>query len=281
MASRIPVIVISGRGLEEDIIQAFDAGAADYLTKPFRTGELLARMRARLRAATPVPMPHIAVDDAEAIKAATPATWQTAPVPQKANLRRQLGEDEDAPVFMPLGEEQRLMTGIERESVDDMNPADLAHLSLGARLRASRQRRRITLVQAELESRVRMQYIQAMEEEKFALLPRGPITEELLRSYASYIGVDVNAALDEYRRLHFNAPIEPLTALGGTPLPRTIPRWLVRLLAVVLALIVGIGGIWLWDPDAITAAIQWINTTAVWLFDQVNLWLWGAPTPTE
>src|SRR5690349_7640600 len=40
-----PVIVISGRGLEEDIIRGLDAGAVDYLPKPFRTGELLARIR--------------------------------------------------------------------------------------------------------------------------------------------------------------------------------------------------------------------------------------------
>jgi two-component system, OmpR family, KDP operon response regulator KdpE len=44
-----PVIVLSVRSSEEDIIKALDAGANDYLTKPFRTGELLARIRASLR----------------------------------------------------------------------------------------------------------------------------------------------------------------------------------------------------------------------------------------
>jgi two-component system KDP operon response regulator KdpE len=44
-----PVIILSVRNSEEDIIQALDSGANDYLTKPFRTGELLARMRASLR----------------------------------------------------------------------------------------------------------------------------------------------------------------------------------------------------------------------------------------
>lgn len=48
-----PVIVLSVRNSEEDIIQALDNGANDYLTKPFRTGELLARIRAALRAADP------------------------------------------------------------------------------------------------------------------------------------------------------------------------------------------------------------------------------------
>lgn len=44
-----PVIVLSVRNLEEDIIMALDNGANDYLTKPFRSGELLARIRAAMR----------------------------------------------------------------------------------------------------------------------------------------------------------------------------------------------------------------------------------------
>nr|WP_320132431.1 response regulator [uncultured Holophaga sp.] len=44
-----PIIVISARGQETDKIQALDAGADDYLTKPFGTGELLARIRVALR----------------------------------------------------------------------------------------------------------------------------------------------------------------------------------------------------------------------------------------
>ncbi len=44
-----PIIVISARGQEDDKINALDAGADDYLTKPFGTGELLARIRVALR----------------------------------------------------------------------------------------------------------------------------------------------------------------------------------------------------------------------------------------
>jgi two-component system KDP operon response regulator KdpE len=43
--SQAPVVVISVRGREEDKISALDNGANDYLTKPFSTGELLARLR--------------------------------------------------------------------------------------------------------------------------------------------------------------------------------------------------------------------------------------------
>jgi two-component system KDP operon response regulator KdpE len=55
--SKVPVIVLSARVNEQDKIEALDAGADDYLTKPFGVGELLARVRAasrrRQEAATP------------------------------------------------------------------------------------------------------------------------------------------------------------------------------------------------------------------------------------
>jgi two-component system KDP operon response regulator KdpE len=47
-----PIIVISARGQEDDKIRALDAGADDYLTKPFGTGELMARIRVALRHAS-------------------------------------------------------------------------------------------------------------------------------------------------------------------------------------------------------------------------------------
>src|SRR4051812_46368618 len=46
-----PVIILSVQKDEEDIIRALDNGANDYLSKPFRTGELLARIRSALRSA--------------------------------------------------------------------------------------------------------------------------------------------------------------------------------------------------------------------------------------
>ena len=44
-----PIIILSVRNSEEDIIKALDNGANDYLTKPFRTGELRARIRVAIR----------------------------------------------------------------------------------------------------------------------------------------------------------------------------------------------------------------------------------------
>lgn len=50
-----PIIIISVQSSEEDIVKALDNGANDYLVKPFRTGELLARIRSALRKAASEP----------------------------------------------------------------------------------------------------------------------------------------------------------------------------------------------------------------------------------
>src|SRR5256886_10361613 len=51
--SAVPVIVLSARHLEQSKVRALDAGADDYVTKPFGMDELLARIRAALRRAAP------------------------------------------------------------------------------------------------------------------------------------------------------------------------------------------------------------------------------------
>ena len=62
--TQIPIIVVSVRDQEEDKIAALDAGADDFLTKPFGVGELTARMRAALRrSAYPESEPVFQKDD--------------------------------------------------------------------------------------------------------------------------------------------------------------------------------------------------------------------------
>jgi two-component system KDP operon response regulator KdpE len=51
--SRVPVIILSVRDREHDKIAALDAGADDFVTKPFASGELLARLRTTLRRSQP------------------------------------------------------------------------------------------------------------------------------------------------------------------------------------------------------------------------------------
>jgi len=57
--SRVPVVVLSVRDREDDKVAALDASADDYVTKPFSTGDLLARLRAAQRHAQPGPQASV------------------------------------------------------------------------------------------------------------------------------------------------------------------------------------------------------------------------------
>ena len=70
----MPIIVLSARGQENDKIAALDAGADDYLTKPFGVGELLARMRVALRHAR-----RIAAGEGEAVVRDAATCGSTSP----------------------------------------------------------------------------------------------------------------------------------------------------------------------------------------------------------
>jgi two-component system KDP operon response regulator KdpE len=61
--SSVPVIVLSAVGEEREKVAALDAGADDYVTKPFGMAELLARLRAATRRVAPAPEPVIEVGD--------------------------------------------------------------------------------------------------------------------------------------------------------------------------------------------------------------------------
>jgi two-component system KDP operon response regulator KdpE len=59
--SEAPIVLVSAVGEEEEKIAALDAGADDYVTKPFAIGELLARLRAALRRAGPPGEPTLTI----------------------------------------------------------------------------------------------------------------------------------------------------------------------------------------------------------------------------
>jgi two-component system KDP operon response regulator KdpE len=60
----VPVIVATARDVEAEIVRALDAGADDYVVKPFGMDELLARLRAAIRRGTPTPAePVVTTED--------------------------------------------------------------------------------------------------------------------------------------------------------------------------------------------------------------------------
>lgn len=106
--SAVPIIVLSARDSEEAKVQALDAGADDYVTKPFGMDELLARLRATLRRAETtaslaqgpvIETEHFAVDLAatqvrrgEEEVRLTPTEWQVLEVLVRAEGRLVTGE---------------------------------------------------------------------------------------------------------------------------------------------------------------------------------------------
>lgn len=86
--SGVPIIVLSARSGEDDKIAALDAGADDYLTKPFGVGELLARVRANLR------RPRAALTDGGAVEETDPVfRFGQVEVDRQARLVRRSGAE--------------------------------------------------------------------------------------------------------------------------------------------------------------------------------------------
>ncbi len=261
-ASQLPVIVLSRASREEDVVRGLEAGAADYLAKPYRSNELLTRVRVRLPrsiSAASTPATELQRSD-DLLKASTPPTLPTPPT-RDVQAEVQVTPRSEQPmavesVFMSEAEEMALLRRGSEEIPQrrDMLPQHMPNdteLTLGQRLHAERQRRRLTLVQAENELKIRMSYLQAMEDDKFTLLPSGPLTGQMLRSYASYLGLDTAVLMDEYKRVHVTTSVEPTQLWGGIRRPRVISRWMVVLLAVVMALVLGFGAILYFDPGSL------------------------------
>ena len=117
--SSVPVIVLSARVDETDKIEALDAGADDYLTKPFGVGELLARVRATLRRQAPAAtggdgvfrFGDVEVDQANRVVAQggrRPASHaDRIPAAHAADRQRRQGAHAPAPAARSLGTELR------------------------------------------------------------------------------------------------------------------------------------------------------------------------------
>lgn len=69
---------------------------------------------------------------------------------------------------------------------------------IGNTLREARVQRNISLQQAEEETKIRVKYIQAMENEDFDVLPAGTYVKGFMRTYAEYLGLDSQLLIDEY-----------------------------------------------------------------------------------
>ncbi len=390
-AGSVPVIILSGEGREDEIVRGLEAGAVDYITKPYRMKELLVRLRLRMQpgagqrgtsngfsashhttaasrpatdggpaasaqqvpdasasgahpAATdaspavqsfaeprhqepppqtvhpsyppspsgndrPVPTEppvqkrqppesvelHASEDPQPSRSSPSQSGWHVSanqPPPSSADASGQpvhglaaTGREEGARratdfaaeksnVFISEIDEISLLRSYAEASPieveDDTLPADT---SLGRRLYKARRKKNVSLVQAENDLHIRMSYLQAMEEEKFSLLPRGSMAKQMVRSYAKYLEMDADSVGNQYEQLYATKTDEiPYTSEARKSFSRIDigppPRWVLWTIAILLALGVSGMGIYWADPGGVRALGQ--NVMAIFV----------SPTPT-
>ncbi len=283
-----PVIVLSAYAREEDIVRGLEAGAIDYISKPYRTTELLVRIRKRLNGlihplslsaalSTSTGQEQEAPSDSAGVSderahggdsenAGTEDETTMGENGTDANRLRPSPETGNAgytnapsvSVFMPESEEMALLRSTPPPASlpdeDEVLPADA---SPGRRLHLARKKRRVTLVQAENELSIGMAYLQAMEEEKFSLLPQGPLALQMLRSYATYLGLDAQQIIKEFEQTYSIRTVEQTFGKNLSKYRlRSVsppPRWILWSVAMILAVIVGGAGIFFFDPAGVRA----------------------------
>jgi Helix-turn-helix domain len=125
---------------------------------------------------------------------------------------------------------------------------------IGATLREARNRRKVELSEVEAAIKIRVRYLQAMENEEWDALPGGAYTRGFIRTYASFLGLDGERLADDYRRA--TSPqggerppkrVEPVPASARRSGPRASGRLLIA--AVCLGLVAVLVGIALAGGD--------------------------------
>jgi cytoskeleton protein RodZ len=93
---------------------------------------------------------------------------------------------------------------------------------IGQTLREARVRRKLTLQQAEDDTKIRVKYLQAMENEDFDVMPGVTYVKGFLRTYSTYLGLDADVIIDEYRsRTGPVAEHEPFGGVSALGKPRS------------------------------------------------------------
>ncbi len=119
---------------------------------------------------------------------------------------------------------------------------------IGETLREARSRRKVDLNEVEAAIKIRVRYLQAIENEEWDALPGGAYTRGFIRTYANYLGLDGDRLADDYKRSTAPADgervpkrVEPVPT-GARPPRSRLRGWLTIALvcAVLVAAVVGI-----------------------------------------
>lgn len=291
----VAVMVLSGAALEDDVVRGFESGAVEYLAKPYRSAELVARVRMRVAASveramleqafgetvapedydlppdtiapqrpsalprpsapptfSAVPQSLTDMPDMSSLPAFDPTPYMPTPTQAPVAARRQRrNAPADDTVFMSDAEEMAML----RNSAGTPLNAEVIvspSATFGERLRAERLRRHMSLVQLENELKIRMTYLQAVEDEKLTLLPRGPAALQMLRSYGSYFGVD-SSEIEAYYRSNFSIELQALSAPLGYRPTKPLPMRLILFVFILLLLVGAAATLFYLDPPFLQA----------------------------
>ena len=125
---------------------------------------------------------------------------------------------------------------------------------IGNTLREARVRRSLTLQQVEEDTKIRVKYVQAMENEDFDVMPGATYVKGFLRTYSTYLGLDPDVVVDEYRSRSSGVRLaEKHEPFGGTSMlgsPRSHRgRNTIVLVAVVCLLVLTVIVVLGLNPD--------------------------------
>jgi cytoskeletal protein RodZ len=128
---------------------------------------------------------------------------------------------------------------------------------LGRLLREARTAKELSLADVESATRIRQKYLEALENGDFAKLPRGAVARGFLRTYATFLGLDVTDTLNRYTQESGDAGDEVEIAEPGKPrlvdyrpleveLHDAVPaRWWPWVVAALIVIAAGVGVVWL------------------------------------
>lgn len=115
---------------------------------------------------------------------------------------------------------------------------------IGTTLRESRVRRSLTLQQVEEDTKIRVKYVQAMENEDWDVMPGVTYVKGFLRTYATYLGLDPDVIIDEFRSRGVAPPADRTEPFGGSSVigkPRSHRgRNTIVVVAVVCLVVLGV-----------------------------------------
>ncbi len=123
---------------------------------------------------------------------------------------------------------------------------------IGSTLREARVRRNLTLQQVEEDTKIRVKYVQAMENEEFDIMPGPTYVKGFLRTYSAYLGLDPDVIIGEYRsrepRASYRVHEEPFGGVSTLGKPRS-HRGRNTIVLIAVACLVVLGVIWYLGRD--------------------------------